>query len=95
MAFPAFALDVEQITKVISCSNLLTFSFVTACGVALRFRERETQTTVRASSEKYIWAYLLFSFLTAFCLMNKANLYATLTFAAVMLIILIRLCFAE
>jgi len=63
-------LNLEQITKVISCGNLMTYSFVTACGVALRFRERETQTTVRASDERYVWAYLLFSFLTATFLMQ-------------------------
>ena len=42
LAIPTFMLDLEAITKVISCGNLLTYSFVTACGVALRFRERET-----------------------------------------------------
>ena len=42
MGIPAFMLDLEQITKVISCCNLMTYSFVAACGVALRFRDRET-----------------------------------------------------
>ena len=42
MAIPAFMLDLEAITKVISCGNLLTYSFVSACGIALRFREPET-----------------------------------------------------
>lgn len=93
MSIPAFCLDLEQITKVISCGNLLTYSFVTACGVALRFRERETQTLVRAPAEMLVWAFLLFSFLTALCVMKSANLAATATLAAVTLIIVIRLCF--
>jgi len=88
-------LDLEQITKVISCGNLLTYSFVTACGVALRFRERETQTTERAYAERYVWAYLVFSFLTALCLMQQFHVYATYTLGAITLIILVRLCLVE
>ena len=70
MSIPAFMLDLEQITKVISCGNLLTYSFVTACGVALRFRERDTQATMRASGELWVWAYLVTSFLTALSIMK-------------------------
>ena len=42
ISFPAFFLNLEQITKVISVGNLMNYSFVSACGVALRFRERDT-----------------------------------------------------
>ena len=48
----------------------MTYSFVTACGVALRFRDRETQTTLRVPAEKYVWLFLLFSFLLAVLVMN-------------------------
>ena len=95
MAIPAFLLDLEQITKVISCGNLMTYSFVSACGVALRFRERETQTSVRAPQEMWVWAYLVFSFMTALCLMNEVQPYATYSLAAITGLILIRLCFVE
>ena len=88
-------LDLEQITKVISCGNLMTYSFVTACGVALRFRERETQTTVRAPAERYVWAFLLFSFLTAICLMRQLSMYATFALGTITILILVRLFFFE
>lgn len=88
-------LDLEAITKVISCGNLMTYSFVSACGVALRFRERETQTSVRAPEERYVWGYLLFSFLTAICGEKGVENYATYSLAAVTVLIVIRLCFVE
>ena len=95
MAIPAFCLDLEQITKVISCGNLMTYSFVTACGVALRFRDRDTQTTVRAPEEKWVWAYLLFSFISAMSLMQEAPAYVTYSLGGITFLILIRLCFVE
>jgi len=39
MAITAFFLDFEEITKVVNIGNLLTYSFVTACGIALRLRQ--------------------------------------------------------
>ena len=94
MSIPAFMLDLETITKVISCGNLMTYSFVTACGIALRFRSRETQTTERAPAEKYVWAYLVFSFATALCMMKEAHIYLTISLGSIAAIILIILCFA-
>ena len=78
MSIPAFMLDLEAITKVISCGNLMTYSFVTACGIALRFRSRETQTTERAPAEKYVWAFLVLSFATALALMKEASIYLSI-----------------
>jgi len=69
MAGPAFFLDLEQITKIISCGNLMTYSFVTGCGIALRFRERETQNNVRSSNEFWVWAYMFFSFIAVMSVM--------------------------
>ena len=92
MTIPTFMLDLEAITKVISCGNLLTYSFVTACGIALRFRERETQTTVRAPAERYVWAFLLFSFATAFSLMKSINLYLTIGLGLITFTLLVILC---
>ena len=42
MAITSFFLDFEEIIKVVNCGNLLTYSFVTACGVALRLRDPQT-----------------------------------------------------
>ena len=95
ISIPAFMLDLEQITKVISCGNLTTYSFVTACGIALRFRDRETQTTVRASGELYVWAFLVMSFLTALCFMKEASNWITCVFGGLSLLILVRLCLIE
>mmetsp|Transcript_26065 Transcript_26065/g.32552 ORF Transcript_26065/g.32552 Transcript_26065/m.32552 type:complete len:96 (+) Transcript_26065:1252-1539(+) len=93
MSIPAFMLDLEAITKVISCGNLMTYSFVTACGVALRFRERETQTMERASSEKYVWTFLLLSFGTSLCLMKQYSIYLTVGLGSLTAFNLIILCF--
>ena len=73
----------------------MTYSFVMACGIALRFRNRETQATERVASERYVWAFLVFSFLTALSLMKQLHDSMTYGLGAVTLIILIRLCFVE
>lgn len=95
IAIPAFCLDLEQITKVISCGNLMTYSFVSACGLALRFRERESQTILRADAEKYVWAFLVLSFLTALCLMKQVEMYFTITFGVLTFLVFVRLCFVS
>ena len=93
MSLVGFFLDLESIAKVISCGNLLTYSFVTACGVALRFRDRETQTTERVTAERWVWAFLVASFNTALCLMKEAPIWVTVSFGVISFIILVRLCF--
>ena len=94
MSIPAFMLDLEAIAKVISCGNLMTYSFVAACGVALRFRSRETQTTERAPSEKYVWAFLVSSFCTALAVMKEANMYLSISLGVLTAVILVILCLA-
>ena len=74
MSIPAFFLDLEAITKVISLGVLITYSIVTACGIALRFRERATQTSVRSSNEVYVWLYILSAFALAYCLVRVDNM---------------------
>ena len=88
-------LDLEQIAKLISCGNLTTYSFVTACGMALRYRDRETQTTVRVPAEHWVWAYLVLAFITALCAMQQVSIYISSSLAVITLIVLIRLCFFE
>ena len=70
LSIPAFFMNLEQITKVCSCCCLFLFSIATACGVALRYREHETQTTVRSTAEKYIWIYTLLAFLASLFLVK-------------------------
>ena len=41
IAIPAFLLDLEAISFVVSCTNLLVFSFMSAFGIVLRFRNEE------------------------------------------------------
>ena len=43
----------------------------------------------------WVWAYLLFSLMTAVCLMQGVTPYATYSLAAITLIVLIRLCFVD
>ena len=93
MAVPAFFLDLEQITKIISCGNLTTYSFVTACGIALRFRERETQTTERSPNELYVWAFLVSSFTTSILFMKVENKTFFYIFAGLTIALLIRIMF--
>ena len=93
MAVPAFFLDLEQITKIISCGNLTTYSFVTACGIALRFRERETQTTERSPNELYVWAFLVSSFTTSILFMKVENKTFFYIFEGLTIALLIRIMF--
>ena len=93
MAVPAFFLDLEQITKIISCGNLTTYSFVTACGIALRLRERETQTTVRAPTEIYVWLFLVSSFVSALCFLKMESPTVAYVFAGLTLALLVRMMF--
>ena len=93
MALPAFFLDLEAISKIISCGNLTTYSFVTACGIALRFRDRDTQITDRSPNEVYVWLFLVSSFVTSLCFTKLDNKIASYTLAGLTLALLIRLMF--
>jgi hypothetical protein len=73
----------------------MNYSFVTACGIALRFRDRETQTTVRAESEKLVWAFLVTSFISALCVMKGAPIALTVISGAATLALTIILCFIK
>ena len=48
VAVPAFFMDLEAITKLISMGNLLMFNFVSGCGIALRLRHKETQNSIKS-----------------------------------------------
>ena len=93
ISVPAFFLDLEQIAKLISCGNLLTYSFVSACGIALRFRKRETQTIERSPNEAYVWAYLLAAFLTAMLFAKVENKIYGAVSAGVTILLVGRLMF--
>ena len=60
VAIPAFFMDLEAITKLISIGNLFMYSFVTCCGIVLRFRERSSQS-VKSPDEVWVWAFLVVS----------------------------------
>lgn len=96
ISIPAFFLNLEQITKVISVGNLMNYSFVSACGVALRFRDRDTQTTVRAPKEIYVWLYLASSFILSVVILNSKSINAfNIIFGVITLFLFIELCRAE
>ena len=96
LAIPSFFMDLESITKVISCGNLMTYSFVSACGIALRFRDRETQTSVRAPTEKYVWLFLVVTYLTALVAVKYRHVtWAVSILGSLSVLTLVRLCFVE
>ena len=96
MSVPAFLLNLEQITKVISVGNLMNYSFVQSCGIALRFRDRETQTTERSDKESYVWCYLISSFILAILILNFDGFNAYNIFVGIITAVLfIELCRAE
>ena len=53
-------LDIEELTFLISVENLLTYSLVNAGVLAMRFRK---DSDVRDWNERYVWAFMLSSFL--------------------------------
>ena len=74
----------------------MNYSFVSACGVALRFRERETQTTERSKREVYVWVYLLASFVFAVVAMKSDEIgYFCYALGGICLCLLILLCTFE
>ena len=62
-----YFLDLETITLVVSLGNLVSYSFVNAAVIALRFRNPfNFSNHIKPSpNEKYPWIYLVFSFLFA------------------------------
>ena len=92
-SIPAFFLDLEAITFVVSLSNLLVFSFMSACGIALRFRD-EVAKEAYSSKEIIVWIYFLLSFGVACCL-RQGPLWLTITLGSINGCILIVLCFLE
>ena len=58
--FLSVLLDVEQLTFVLSVENLLTYSFVNAGILALRFRQNPSE---RHKNEWWVWSYTLVAFL--------------------------------
>ena len=69
----AFFLDLEQITKIISLGNLLTYSFVSGCGIALRLRDVNSQS----SNEMWVWNFTLASFCAVMSYSNQFSGYLT------------------
>lgn len=66
----AFFMELEQIARVISCSNLLTYSFVSACGIAMRYKNDELATQIKIKPEVFVWLYVISSFTLAILFMN-------------------------
>jgi len=86
----AFMLDLEQITKIISMGNLLMYSFVTGCGIALRFR-KQTAPTVRTPEENWVWLFLVVAFFAAEATMKEWHPVIVYSLWAVTAYILFRL----
>ena len=65
VSFVCFFLDLEELSKIISLGNLLSYSVVNAGAIALRFREPETASleVSRSKPEIFAWLYILFAFL--------------------------------
>lgn len=61
-----FFLDLEQLSKIISLSNLISYSFVNAGVIALRFRPKQDEVieVSRGRHEKYAWLFLVLAFIT-------------------------------
>ena len=95
MSFPAFFLNLEQITKVISVGNLMNYSFVSACGIALRFRQRDTQTTVRSDNEKFVWLFLASSLIFAVVFINLPGTTFAYISGIVTAVFALQLCMLE
>ena len=74
----------------------MNYSFVQSCGIALRFRDRETQTTERSEKEAYVWLYLISSFILAILILNFDGFNAyNIFFAVTTLVLFIELCRAD
>ena len=94
-SFLAFFLDLEQLTRIVSIGNLLTYGFVTACGIALRLRQPETQSSVRSTSEIYVWIYVASAFITAMFFMKATTqgmFRVFYVFGALTIALLLKLC---
>ena len=91
----AFLLDLEQLTRIVSIGNLITYGFVTACGISLRFRQPETQSSVRSPNEIYMWIYVVSAFITAMLFMkatSQSMFVVFYIFAAITVGLLLKLC---
>ena len=84
-------MDLEAITKLISMGNLLMYSFVTGCGIALRFRQRETQNSVKSPNEIWVWSYLIVSLFAVISLLKGFTLFLTVPLCLLTIGIIIKL----
>jgi len=67
LSFVVFFLDLEQITKLVSLTNLISYSIVNGAVISLRFREpsqADEVTLERSSNEKWVWSYMFLAFLS-------------------------------
>ena len=91
----AFLLDLEQLTRIVSIGNLITYGFVTACGIALRFRQPKTQSGVRSPNEIYMWMYVVSAFITAMFFMKattQSMFVVFYIFGAITIGLLLKIC---
>ena len=98
VAIPAFMLDLEAIAFVVSLANLLVYSFMSACGIALRYRESDSDVneipTKASTSERYVWAFFLLAFGTAYSL-NKGPVWLTIALGLLTFASLVTICCFE
>jgi len=91
VAVPAFFMDLEAITKLISIGNLFMYSFVTCCGIVLRYRERSSQSE-RSPFESWVWAFLVISFFAVLSFVKGWEFFITYPLLGLTGSILLKLC---
>ena len=74
VAIPAFFMDLEAITKLISMGNLFMYSFVTCCGLAQRYRDRHAQSEI-SPVEYNIWSFLVISLVAVIAMIKNVVFY--------------------
>eukprot|EP00347_Sterkiella_histriomuscorum_P001735 403370887 len=82
-----FFLNLEEISKVISLGNLLSYSIVNISAIVLRQRD-PNNTQSRKENEVFSWAYLISTFMLSLSLTNGWSKYQTYTYLVMTLIFL-------
>jgi amino acid transporter len=64
--------DLESIANLISVTNLITYSFVSACGLALRYRPDSptNQTSLLGGEDRWVWFFMVSSYISAMFMMH-------------------------
>lgn len=89
-------MDLEHIAKVVSLGNLISYSFVNAAVIALRYRQPPRNGHyVKAANEKYAWLYLVSAFVFSLSFGYGIDMVLTMTFGVIMVGCLIVMLFTK